>query len=317
MVVEGHRVGHAVADLGDAVGVAVRTAVRVAVRGRRVRQVRYTVRARQHRVAAGAHPQAHGGGPSPAAVSIVTSGSSDAVDGSSSPATSGSLANPHPGPPITRNLVTLSAGPRVRGGSRGCRSSTEKGRRSAANRRCGSAFGAFAPAAAGRGDPVSSPDAASSPSRTGADTRRRSRPQAVSARERLQHRRARTRRADVHPPPCLRGRARPSALRDARASGLDATRVLIGGLGHGLHAGRGAGGRRVLRHAKVVVAELVPEIVEWNRGALGERAGHPLSDSRVDGLPRRRRRAAARALPAALTSSRSTWTTARRGSARR
>jgi len=40
-----------------------------------------------------------------------------------------------------------------------------------------------------------------------------------------------------------------------------------------------------LRHlgnqAQVVVAELVPAVVAWNRGPLGDRAGHPLRDSRV------------------------------------
>jgi spermidine synthase len=33
--------------------------------------------------------------------------------------------------------------------------------------------------------------------------------------------------------------------------------------------------------AKVVVAELVPEVVEWNRGPLGPLAGNPLNDHRV------------------------------------
>lgn len=40
-----------------------------------------------------------------------------------------------------------------------------------------------------------------------------------------------------------------------------------------------------LRHlsdqAQVVVAELVPAVVVWNRGPLGDRAGHPLRDPRV------------------------------------
>ena len=34
--------------------------------------------------------------------------------------------------------------------------------------------------------------------------------------------------------------------------------------------------------ATVVVAELVPAVVEWNRGPLGPLAGHPLKDQRVD-----------------------------------
>lgn len=33
--------------------------------------------------------------------------------------------------------------------------------------------------------------------------------------------------------------------------------------------------------ARVVVAELVPAVVRWNRGLLGEVAGHPLADPRV------------------------------------
>jgi len=33
--------------------------------------------------------------------------------------------------------------------------------------------------------------------------------------------------------------------------------------------------------AEVVVAEIVPAVVEWNRGALGEFAGRPLDDTRA------------------------------------
>jgi spermidine synthase len=55
--------------------------------------------------------------------------------------------------------------------------------------------------------------------------------------------------------------------------------VLIGGLGMGFTL------RATLdllpEHATVVVAELVPEVVEWNRGPLGPLAGHPLKDERV------------------------------------
>jgi len=59
----------------------------------------------------------------------------------------------------------------------------------------------------------------------------------------------------------------------------DAARVLIGGLGMGftLAAALGAVGR----HAEVTVAELIPEVVEWNRGPLGERSGRPLEDPRT------------------------------------
>ncbi|HMC03717.1 MAG TPA: hypothetical protein VKI23_06285 [Cellulomonadaceae bacterium] len=56
-------------------------------------------------------------------------------------------------------------------------------------------------------------------------------------------------------------------------------RVLVGGLGMGFTL------RATLDHlppgATVVVAELVPAIVDWNRGPLGPLAGHPLDDKRV------------------------------------
>jgi spermidine synthase len=55
--------------------------------------------------------------------------------------------------------------------------------------------------------------------------------------------------------------------------------VLVGGLGMGFTL------RATLDilppGATVVVAELVPAVVEWNRGALGPLAGQPLSDKRV------------------------------------
>lgn len=55
--------------------------------------------------------------------------------------------------------------------------------------------------------------------------------------------------------------------------------VLVGGLGLGFTL------RATLDllppHATVVVAELVPAVVEWNRGPLGPLAGHPLADKRV------------------------------------
>jgi spermidine synthase len=55
--------------------------------------------------------------------------------------------------------------------------------------------------------------------------------------------------------------------------------VLVGGLGMGFTL------RATLdvlpADATVVVAELVPAVVEWNRGPLGPLAGHPLKDVRV------------------------------------
>jgi spermidine synthase len=65
----------------------------------------------------------------------------------------------------------------------------------------------------------------------------------------------------------IRGRAEPPVT------------VLIGGLGMGFTL------RAALDllppNADVVVAELFPAIVEWNRGPLGPLAGHPLEDRRV------------------------------------
>lgn len=56
-------------------------------------------------------------------------------------------------------------------------------------------------------------------------------------------------------------------------------RVLIGGLGMGYTTA--AALRRLGPGAQVVVAELVPAVVEWNRGPLAALAGNPLRDVRV------------------------------------
>lgn len=56
-------------------------------------------------------------------------------------------------------------------------------------------------------------------------------------------------------------------------------RVLIGGLGMGYTTA--AALHRLGTRAQVVVAELVPAVVEWNRGPLANLAGHPLQDARV------------------------------------
>jgi spermidine synthase len=65
----------------------------------------------------------------------------------------------------------------------------------------------------------------------------------------------------------------------ARVAHRAQPRVLIGGLGMGftLAAALKALGPK----AEVVVAELVPEVVQWNRDLLGEPAGHPLRDARI------------------------------------
>jgi len=64
-----------------------------------------------------------------------------------------------------------------------------------------------------------------------------------------------------------------------RARTLKQPTVLIGGLGMGFTL------RATLDllspEATVIVAELVPAVVEWNRGPLGPLAGHPLNDKRV------------------------------------
>lgn len=56
-------------------------------------------------------------------------------------------------------------------------------------------------------------------------------------------------------------------------------RLLIGGLGMGFTLA--ATLQHSSKQAQVVVAELVPAVVVWNRGPLGEHAGHPLLDPRV------------------------------------
>jgi spermidine synthase len=56
-------------------------------------------------------------------------------------------------------------------------------------------------------------------------------------------------------------------------------RVLIGGLGMGFTLA--AVLAEVGSNAEVTVAELIPEVVDWNRGPLGERSGNPLDDPRT------------------------------------
>jgi spermidine synthase len=65
----------------------------------------------------------------------------------------------------------------------------------------------------------------------------------------------------------------------AHARHLAAPRVLVGGLGMGftLRATLDA----LPASAAIVVSELVPGVVEWNRGPLGPLANHPLTDRRV------------------------------------
>jgi len=59
----------------------------------------------------------------------------------------------------------------------------------------------------------------------------------------------------------------------------ESVRVLIGGLGMGFTLA--AVLKEVGPGAEVTVAELIPEVVDWNRGPLGERSGFPLNDPRT------------------------------------
>jgi spermidine synthase len=59
----------------------------------------------------------------------------------------------------------------------------------------------------------------------------------------------------------------------------EAPRVLVGGLGMGFTLA--AVLRELPEDAVVTVAELMPAVVEWNRGVLGTCAGHPLNDRRA------------------------------------
>ncbi len=80
---------------------------------------------------------------------------------------------------------------------------------------------------------------------------------------------------------CQAWRGVRAAAPAARATHHDAGPpcVLVGGLGMGFTL------RAILdllpADARIVVAELVPAVVEWNREILGELAGHPLKDKRV------------------------------------
>src|SRR5580765_3254625 len=70
-----------------------------------------------------------------------------------------------------------------------------------------------------------------------------------------------------------------AAMACGRARALESPCVLIGGLGMGFTL------RATLDllppAARVIVAELQPSVVTWNRGPLGPLAGHPLRDGRV------------------------------------
>jgi spermidine synthase len=65
----------------------------------------------------------------------------------------------------------------------------------------------------------------------------------------------------------------------ARLTSIEGARVLVGGMGMGFTLA--AALRMLGASAQVTVAELIPEVVEWNRGPLGDCAGKPLDDDRT------------------------------------
>ncbi|WP_280548099.1 hypothetical protein [Halomonas sp. 11-S5] len=64
-----------------------------------------------------------------------------------------------------------------------------------------------------------------------------------------------------------------------RLADRSGVRVLVGGLGMGFTLA--AALKALGEDAEVVVAELVPGVVDWNRGPLGDAAGRPLDDPRT------------------------------------
>jgi spermidine synthase len=64
-----------------------------------------------------------------------------------------------------------------------------------------------------------------------------------------------------------------------KITGHPRARVLIGGLGMGYTVRTALNGLGA--QAQVAVAELVPAVVQWNRGVLAHLAGRPLDDDRV------------------------------------
>jgi len=69
------------------------------------------------------------------------------------------------------------------------------------------------------------------------------------------------------------------ALPCARLQNRETARVLVGGLGMGFTLA--AALKKLGPGAEVIVAELIPEVVDWNRGPMGERSGFPLDDPRT------------------------------------
>jgi spermidine synthase len=70
-----------------------------------------------------------------------------------------------------------------------------------------------------------------------------------------------------------------SKLGCAHVRNKDNAVVLVGGLGMGYTLASAL--EAVTANSRVTVAELIPEVVEWNQGPLGDCAGNPLADSRT------------------------------------
>jgi len=66
----------------------------------------------------------------------------------------------------------------------------------------------------------------------------------------------------------------------AHLKNTEQAKVLVGGLGIGFTLA--AALKAVTSSSQVIVAELIPAVVEWNKGPLGECAGFPLHDHRTD-----------------------------------
>ena len=79
-----------------------------------------------------------------------------------------------------------------------------------------------------------------------------------------------------------RVRSSEQALADlgcAPIKALQNAKVLVGGLGMGFTLEAALNATSV--SSEVIVAELVPEVVEWNKGPLGDCAGRPLDNPRT------------------------------------
>lgn len=70
-----------------------------------------------------------------------------------------------------------------------------------------------------------------------------------------------------------------SDLGCAHIKNTENAKVLVGGMGMGFTLA--AALKATTESSKVVVAELVPDVIEWNKGPLGECAGYPINDDRV------------------------------------